>query len=104
MVHNYRNPIDGTLVNITELELKEAGGVYVKEGYSMSDVFTKGILQRGRDGKLIEEGNGYKVDRSQRIRLGSADPDFTMGWRHDISKKNISLGIKIGRASCRERV
>ena len=95
MVHNYRNPIDGTLVNITELELKEAGGVYVKEGYSMSDVFTKGILQRGRDGKLIEEGNGYKVDRSQRIRLGSADPDFTMGWRHDISWKNISLGIML---------
>lgn len=95
MVHDYRNPIDGSLVNITELELQEAGGVFIKEGYSMSDIFVKGILQRGRDGKLVEEGNGYQVDRSQRIRLGSADPDFTMGWRHDISWKNLSLGVML---------
>ena len=95
MVHDYRNPIDNSLVNITELTLKEAGDVYLREGYSMSDVFTTGILQRGRDGKLVEEGNGYQVDRSQRIRLGSADPDFTMGWRHDINYKNISLGLMI---------
>ena len=93
MVHDYRNPIDGTTVNITELQLQEAGGVFLKEGYSMSDYFVKGILQRGRDGKLVEEGNGYQVDRSQRIRLGSADPDFTMGWRHDINYKNFSLGL-----------
>lgn len=93
MVHNYRNPVDNSTVNITELTLEEAGGVYVREGYSMSDVFVMGILQRGRDGKLIEEGNGYKVDRSQRIRIGSAAPDFTMGWRHDISYKNFSLGM-----------
>lgn len=95
MVHDYRNPIDNSLVNITELTLKEVGDVYLREGYSMSDVFTTGILQRGRDGKLVEEGNGYQVDRSQRIRLGSADPDFTMGWRHDINYKNISLGLMI---------
>lgn len=95
MVHDYRNPVDNSLVNITELTLQEAGGVYVREGYSMSDVFVTGILQRGRDGKLIEEGNGYQVDRSQRVRLGTADPDFTMGWRHDISYKNFSLGLLV---------
>ena len=53
------------------------------------------FLQRGRDGRLVEEGTGYQVDRTQRIRLGSADPDFTMGWRHDISYKNLSLGLMI---------
>ena len=95
MVHDYRNPIDNSVVNITELTLKEAGDVYVREGYSMSDIFTTGILQRGRDGKLIEEGNGYKVDHSQRIRLGSADPDFTMGWRHELNYKNFTLGAMI---------
>ena len=44
MVHDYRNPIDNSLVNITELTLKEAGDVYLREGYSMSDVFTTGIF------------------------------------------------------------
>ena len=95
MVHNQINPIDGTSISITELSLQEAGGVYLREGYSMSDVFTTGILQRGRDGKLVEQANGYQVDRSQRIRLGSSDPDFTMGWRHDISYKNFSLGVMV---------
>ena len=93
MVHDYRNPVDNSKVDITELTLSEAGGAYVREGYSMSDIFVTGILQRGRDGKLIEEGNSYKVDFSQRVRLGSADPDFTMGWRHDFNYKNVSFGM-----------
>ena len=93
MVHDYRNPVDNSKVDITELTLAEAGGAYVREGYSMSDIFVTGILQRGRDGLLIEEGNSYKVDFSQRIRLGCADPDFTMGWRHDFNYKNVSLGM-----------
>ncbi|WP_347564969.1 SusC/RagA family TonB-linked outer membrane protein [Bacteroides caecimuris] len=93
MVHDYRNPIDNSTVNIVELNLAEAGDVYVREGYSMSDIFVTGILQRGRDGRLIEEGSGYKVDRSSRIRVGSADPDFTLGWRHDVSFKQFSLGV-----------
>lgn len=93
MVHNYTNPIDNSVFSITELTLSEAGGVYLREGYSMSDVFTQGILQRGRDGKLIPEGNGFKVDRSQRIRVGSIDPDFMMGWFNSFGYNNISLRV-----------
>ena len=95
MVHDYRNPIDNSLVNITELTLKEAGDVYLREGYSMSDVFTTGILQRGRDGKLVEEGNGYQVDRSQRIRLGSAI--LTSPWDGviDINYQEYLTGLMI---------
>lgn len=93
MVHDYTNPIDNSTFNITELTLQEAGGVYLREGYSMSDLFLQGILQRGRDGMLIPEGNGYQVDRSQRIRVGSVDPDFTLGWSNEFSFKNVSLSM-----------
>lgn len=95
MVHNYRNPIDSSIVSFTELTLQEAGGIYVREGYSMSEVFVQGILQRGRDGKLVPEGNGFQVDRSQRIRVGSIDPDFSMGWRNDFGYKGISLSALV---------
>ncbi|MCU7693054.1 SusC/RagA family TonB-linked outer membrane protein [Haoranjiania flava] len=95
MVHNFRNPIDSSLVTFTELTLQEAGGVYIREGYSMSDIFVQGILERGRDGHLIPEGNGFKVDRSQRIKVGSVDPDFSLGWRNDLSFKNVSLGALV---------
>ncbi|MFA7140332.1 MAG: SusC/RagA family TonB-linked outer membrane protein [Proteiniphilum sp.] len=95
MVHDYTNPIDQSTFSITELTLKEAGDVYLREGYSMSDVFVRGILQRGRDGKLIPEGNGFQVDESQRMKIGSVDPDFTMGWYNNFGYKNISLGVLI---------
>lgn len=29
------------------------------------------------------------------VSVWDADPDFTMGWRHDINYKNISLGLMI---------
>lgn len=93
MVHNYTNPIDNSKFSITELNLQEEGGVYLREGGSIGDVYVMGILQRGRDGKLIPEGNGFQVDRSQRIKVGSVNPDFTIGWRNDISYSNLSLGV-----------
>lgn len=95
MVHNYTNPIDNTTFSITELTLSEAGNTYLREGYSMSDVFVQGILQRGRDGKLIPEGKGFQVDKSQRIRVGSVDPDFMLGWRNSFGYKNLSLGVLV---------
>ena len=95
MVHDYINPIDNTTITITELTLQEAGGVYLREGDSMSDMYVQGILQRGRDGKLVPEGNGFKVDKSQRLKIGSADPDFTMGWYNNFAYKNISLGVLV---------
>lgn len=95
MVHDYINPIDNTTITITELTLQEAGGVYLREGDSMSDMYVQGILQRGRDGKLVPEGNGFKVDKSQRLKIGSADPDFTIGWYNNFVYKNISLGVLV---------
>lgn len=95
MVHDYTNPIDNSTFSITELTLQEAEGVYLREGYSMSDLFVQGILQRDRDGMLIPEGNGFQVDRSQRIRVGSVDPDFTLGWHNDFAYKNVSLSILV---------
>ncbi len=77
MVHDYKNPSDGSLFSITELTLQDKGGVYLREKDAIGDVYVKGILARGKDGKLIEEEGGYKVDRSQRIKIGSVNPDFS---------------------------
>ncbi|NYI49047.1 SusC/RagA family TonB-linked outer membrane protein [Macellibacteroides fermentans] len=92
MVHDYQNPFDGELFSITELTLQDKGA-YLREGDAIGDVYVKGILARGRDGKLIEEGSGYQVDRSQRIKVGSVNPDFSMGWRHNINWNNFSLDV-----------
>ena len=93
MVRNYKNPIDGTFFDIKELTLKEEGGVYLREGDQIGDVYVQGILQRDREGNLIPEGNSFKVDKTQRIKVGSSNPKYTVGWRNDFSYKNFNLGL-----------
>lgn len=93
MARGYVNPIDKSTFDITELTLAEAGGVYLREGGSIGDVYVKGILQRDRNHQLVEEGGGYKIDRSQRIKIGSVNPDYTIGWRNDFSWKGFNLGL-----------
>lgn len=93
MARGFVNPIDHSISDITELNLSEAGGAYLREGGSIGDVYTQGILQRGKDGKLIEEGNGYKIDRTQRIKIGSTNPDCTLGWRNEFGWKGFNLGL-----------
>ena len=93
MARGYVNPIDKSTFDITELTLTEAGGVYLREGGSIGDVYVKGILQRDRNKMLVEEGGGYQIDRSQRIKIGSANPDYTIGWRNDFNWKGLNLGL-----------
>lgn len=95
MVHNYVNPIDHSVFSIVELTLEEAGEVYLREGGSMGDVYVQGILQRDRNNSLIEEGDGYKVDRSQRIKVGSVNPDYNVGWRNEFSWNNFNFSFLI---------
>ncbi len=95
MVRDYVNPIDGSRFDIKELTLKEEGGVYLREGDEIGSMYVQGILQRDREGKLITEGNSFKVDKTQRIKVGSSNPNYTVGWRNDFSYKGWNLGFLI---------
>lgn len=95
MVRDYVNPIDGSRFDIKELTLKEEGGVLLREGDEIGSMYVQGILQRDRDGKLISEGNSFKVDKTQRIKVGSSNPNYTVGWRNDLSYKNWNFGFLI---------
>ncbi len=91
MVRDYPNPIDGTTINISYLETP----AYLREGDSMNDVYVQGILLKGRDGKLIPEGEGFKIDKSQRLKVGNSAPDFTMGWNNGLQWKGFSFNFLI---------
>ena len=91
LVKNYTNPIDGTTFDIDLLQSPK----YMRVGDSMSDIFVQGILVKGEDGKLIEEGNTFKIDRTQRIKVGKSDPDFMMGWNNTFAWKGVSLSFLI---------
>lgn len=91
LVKGYTNPIDGTTFDIDVLENPK----YMRVGDSMDDIFVRGILAKDADGKLIEEGNGYRIDRSQLLKVGRVTPDFILGWNNRFAYKGLSLSFLI---------
>ncbi|MDO4228962.1 MAG: SusC/RagA family TonB-linked outer membrane protein [Capnocytophaga sp.] len=91
LVRNYRNPFTGAYFDMTEIE---RGGNILKEGGSIADITTSGVLLRDANGDLIQNlSGGYVIDQTQRIKIGRATPDFTMGWRHSLSYKNFDVNV-----------
>lgn len=91
LVKDYENPIDGSKFDINVLTSPK----YMRPGDSMNDIFVQGILVKGKDGKFIEEGDGYRIDKTQRIKAGSAAPDFMMGWSNSFNYRGVSLSFLI---------
>ena len=91
LVRDYLNPVTGQRFSKNDLEIS---GAYLREGDQIGDIYVEGILAKGEDGKLIEGKSGlYEIDRSQRIKIGSSNPDFTLGWSNTLNYKNFSLSF-----------
>lgn len=91
LVKGYKNPIDGTEFDINVLTSPK----YMRPGDSMNDIFVQGILVKGKDGRFIEEGDGYRIDRSQRVKVGSSAPDFMMGWNNTLNLYGFNINFLI---------
>lgn len=93
LVRGYTNPVDGSKFDLTELYIN---GALIKEGGSMGDIYTEGILRRDASGKLIEGNSGlFEIDRKQRIKIGKSTPDFTMGWNNQFGYKGFNLSFVV---------
>ncbi len=91
LVKGYKNPIDGTVFDIDVLTSPK----YMRPGDSMNDIFVQGILVKGKDGRFIEEGDGYRIDKTQRIKVGSSAPDFMMGWNNSLNFYGFNINFLI---------
>lgn len=91
LVKGYKNPIDGTEFDINVLTSPK----YMRPGDSMNDIFVQGILVKGKDGRFIEEGDGYRIDRTQRVKVGSSAPDFMMGWNNSLNIYGVNVSFLI---------
>ncbi|MDO4880284.1 MAG: SusC/RagA family TonB-linked outer membrane protein [Capnocytophaga sp.] len=89
LVRNYYNPFTRQYFDLTEVR---RGGNILREGGSIADITTTGVLKRDVNGDLIPDASGgYEIDHTQVIKLGRSTPDFTMGWKNSFSYKNFSL-------------
>lgn len=96
LVHDYPTGEGDKTISFRETS---AGGGYIREGDAIGDVYITKILKRDNKGDVYvdPEGNIHTMDlpNGQRLKLGSVNPDFTMGWRNDLSYKNFSLSFLI---------
>ncbi len=91
LVKGYKNPIDGSIFDINVLQSPK----YMREGDSMNDIFARGILVKGKDGRFVEEGDGYRIDKTQLVKIGSSAPDFLMGWNNTVNLYGFSVNFLI---------
>lgn len=96
LVRDYPMGEDGKTINFKETS---AGGGYIREGDAIGDVYVTKILKRDKQGnvEVSPEGKISSMDlpNGQRLRIGSTNPDFTMGWRNDLAYKNFMLSFLI---------
>lgn len=96
LVHDYPTGDGDKTISFKETS---AGGGYIREGDAIGDVYITKILKRDSQGNVFvdSEGNIHTMvlPNGERLKLGSVNPDFTMGWRNDVSYKNFSLSFLI---------
>ena len=94
LVHNYNTGIDNQVINFTETS---AGGGYIREGDSMGDVYITKVLKRDATGAIAVAADGslssMDLPNGERLRIGNTNPDFTLGWRNNISWKGLNLSF-----------
>ncbi|MGP1538461.1 SusC/RagA family TonB-linked outer membrane protein [Bacteroides pyogenes] len=96
LVHDYPTGEDGKTVSFKETT---AGGGYIREGDAIGDVYVTKILKRDMQGNVAVDAEGkistMELPDGQRLKIGSANPDFTIGWRNDIAYKNFNFSFLI---------
>ncbi|WP_316839367.1 SusC/RagA family TonB-linked outer membrane protein [Pedobacter gandavensis] len=91
MVRNYPNPVDGSMFNLTELLVD---GTLIREGGQVGDIYTRSFLKTDQNGKIFIDPDGnFSQVNGDYVKLGSVNPDYTLGWRHGFSHKNFNLGF-----------
>ncbi len=96
LVRNYPTG-DGTgTVSFNETS---AGGGYIREGDAIGDIYVTKVLKRDAMGQIAVDEDGkvssMELPNGYRLKIGSANPDFTLGWRNDLKYKNLSLSFLI---------
>ncbi|MGJ1499567.1 SusC/RagA family TonB-linked outer membrane protein [Sphingobacterium spiritivorum] len=93
MVRDYPNPVDGTSFNLTELTVD---GSLIREGGQVGDIYTRSFLATDQNGKIyIDPAGNFSIVNVDNVRLGTVNPDYTLGWRNDIAYKNFNLGFMV---------
>lgn len=98
---DFYDPEGNLLDNIDQLTQGGVGAaeIILKKGGTMGDLYIKNKLQRNDDGSIYLNPQGSPVlnnlSGDEMEKAGSVLPKWNLGFRNDISWKNINLGFLI---------
>ncbi|MEG0887638.1 MAG: SusC/RagA family TonB-linked outer membrane protein [Bacteroides sp.] len=96
LVRNYPDPITGEPLTINSLEMSKTGSysMILKEGGSIGDLYTSNKLREDNQGFIYVDPNTNTLQTVDCIqKVGSANPDFNLGFRNSFSYRNFNLGF-----------
>lgn len=74
-------------------------GSYIREGDAIGDAYITKILKRDEKGNIAVDDDGnvssMYLPNGARLKIGSTTPDFTLGWRNELSYKNLSFSFLV---------
>lgn len=98
LVHNYKHPVLGTIINKDQLTVGEFSNVrfILKEGGKLGDLYSLLDIQRDSNGDIFIDESGkpqaVKVNEGE-LKLGNVDPKCNMAWNNTFSWKGFNLGL-----------
>lgn len=100
LARNVRNPLTGEVFSISTLDMGGLGEAryLLKEGGSMTDLYSRIDLQRDQRGKIYVSQDGKLASRSissvdDYIKLGNTAAKANMAWRNSLSWNGINLSF-----------
>lgn len=94
LAHGIPDPITGKSIDITEIRKADLGygnvapKVILREGGTLSDIYTNHRLVRNADGRLVMKETEYEY-------AGQLEPKGNMGWSNSFGWKGVSLSFVI---------
>jgi hypothetical protein len=96
LLKNYHDPYTGNLVNQDTLITSSTGGYQQRlvVGGSTNDIYVNALVKNA-NGSLALNTNGLPVVSQYYSKIGSADPNYTLGFNNRFNYQNFNLSFLV---------
>jgi TonB-linked SusC/RagA family outer membrane protein len=98
------NPVTGEAIQMDEMPVGWLGAenvaprVILREGGSLTDIYVYNQLKTDNNGNIFidaQTGNPAMESSSKPTKVGSLNPNHSLGWNNELSYKGLTLGFTV---------
>lgn len=93
LASDVRNPVNQELLDLSDIQV---GRFRLREGGEIGTIYANERLKRDQDNYVeYNPGGSLATETTDPYKLGSVNPDWTLGWRNGLSYKGFTLDFLI---------